>query len=490
MTGCDQRRGIFRRWIIPAFVLMALSSGRSGLDFGSPPPIQSDGYQYPPDFQFVEVPNPLAAVNPRCLEAALPFPKIGRFWREECYGGRVRRVTQPDGIRGRHEYSRFDPFNCNGTMIVLLTDSGDYAVYRTASCPFNQAANFVCLTNGIEDPRWDASDPDLLWGLSGFRIVRDWVSEGRREVVKDFSNDARIQPLLAGEPDLYRVTMFQEGEASHNRRFWALLLQGTKGDYRPRYLFCWDRQSDRVVGIRRLAQAESNIDWVGMSVKGNWVLVGGMHDNGGSFCGLTMANRELTRFHRLDYTTAHADVGLDSQGAEVVVMQNVQTDYIDMLPLDFSTLPILQPGGSYRGTHRVKLVRLFYSSSSPSGLQSGVHISGNVPGYCVVSTNIGAGVAERNWLDRAIVLVRLDASHPRAFYLSKIYTTTATYFEETHAAISSNGSRIVWAANWNRNVGQDDLFLLQFAMPPHWRGLTSAAIPRPGGISNAEANIP
>ena len=71
------------------------------------------------------------------------------------------------------------------------------------------------------------------------------------------------------------------------------------------------------------------------------MLIGGSFDNGGNLAGLTMANKELTQFHRLDYNTVHADVGFDSDGNEVVVMQNTQTDYIDLIPIDLNTAPIL-----------------------------------------------------------------------------------------------------------------------------------------------------
>lgn len=256
-----------------------------------------------------------------------------------------------------------------------------------------------------------------------------------------------------------------------DKRFWAFFLQGTNEDYRVRYIFTWDRQQDKVLGVYPIPSSEAEIDWVGMSPLGNWVLIGGDPWNGGNLTGLTMANKELTQFHRLDYATAHSDVGLDSNGNEVIVMQNARTDYIDLIPIDLNTQPILESGGSYENTNRTPIVRLFYSSESPYGLQSGVHISCNVPGYCVVSTYIEPGLQEQNWLDRTIILVRLDRQNPRAFYLAKVYGTYGTYWEETHATITNDGSKVVWASNWNRSVGEEKVFLMQLDMPPNWEEL-------------------
>jgi len=305
--------------------------------------------------------------------------------------------------------------------------------------------------------------------LQDFRIVTESIPTGEVTTVKDFAADPTVGPLITAQPDLYRITTKDEGEASADGRFWALLIQGANEDYRSRYIVSWDRQTDQVLGLYTLPVAKSNIDWVGMSPKGSWVLIGGDFDNGGNLAGLTLADRELTTFHRLDYATAHADVGLDRDGNEVIVMQNTMTDRVDLIPLDPATQPILDAGGGYAGTNRTPLVRLFYDAESPLGLHSGVHISCNVPGYCVISTNIAPDLAEQNWLDRSIILLELDRQRPRAFYLAKVYGTTGAYWEETQASITNDGTRVVWATNWNQNVGQEKVWVVELDMPAGWR---------------------
>lgn len=142
-----------------------------------------------------------------------------------------------------------------------------------------------------------------------------------------------------------------------------------------------------------------------------------------------------------------------------------------MIPINLETQPILENGGSYEGTNRIPLVRLFVSSESPLSLQSDVHISANFPGYCVVSTSIEQGLKEQNWLDRTITLVKLDPQKPRVFYLAKVYNTTKEYWEETHASITSDGRKVVWASNWDQSIGEEQMFLMQLTMPPEWTRL-------------------
>jgi hypothetical protein len=201
-----------------------------------------------------------------------------------------------------------------------------------------------------------------------------------------------------------------------------------------------------------------------------------MSGNQGNLAGLTMTTKNFSQFYRLDYTTSHADVGLDANGKEVVVMQNSNTDYIDLIPLDPSTKPIVEAGGSYQGTGHIPLMRLFYSSDSPDGLNSGVHISCNAPGYCFISTTIPKGATEQNWLDRSLVLARLDRNYPRVFYLAKLYNTISeeprVYWDETHGSITNDGSMLVWAENWGNHVGEAQIFMMQLIMPSNWRGLT------------------
>jgi hypothetical protein len=403
---------------------------------------------------FVEVPDPLSGDNPtyKLIPASVPAP--GESVTDSRFGTVQTRVVQTESLR--HEYSRFDPFNRDQSLVVLTYfPDGEWRVYRTQTIPYDRSENLVT-TLDLEDPRWDPNDADLIWGLREFRIVTVNVQTNQTTTVKDFAQDSTISPILAANPDLYRITMMNEGESSTDKRFWAFMLQGTSEDYRPRHIFTWDRQQDQVSGVYQLSAAESEIDWVGMSPLGNWVLIGGDSTNGGNLGpGLLMANRELTQFHQLAPSTAHSDVGLDSDGNEVIVMQNTQTDHIDLIPLEVGAAP-------------VPLVILFYDSESPIGFHGGIHISCNVPGYCVVSTEVEAGVPEQNWLDRTITLVRLDRSAPRVFYLAKVYGSTGAYWEETQATISNDGAKVVWATNWSQNVGQERVWVVQLDMPTGW----------------------
>ena len=426
----------------------------------------------PEDFAFVEVPDPLSGMNLPYSLVDTALPDLGESFFDIHFGTMITRTTEAHYIHGRHEYSRFDPFNVDQSMIILDPDAL-WNVYSTHTFPYNQPGNLIRTIN-IEEPRWDPNDENLIWGTDECTIKLVNVLTGQTTVIKDFSQDPMISPLV-NRGDVYRITMKDEGESSIDKRYWAFYIQGNEQvEYHQRYVFTWDKETDSILGLYEIPVNERKLDWVGMSPLGNWVLVGGDYDNGGNLAGLTMANKELTQFHRLDYTTAHSDVGLDIAGNEVIVMQNTRTDYIDLIPIDPQTQPILEAVGSYDNTNRTPLVRLFYSDESPYGLRSGVHISCNVPGYCVVSTYIEPGQPEQNWLDRTMVIVKLDVQNPQAYYLAKLLNTTGSYWEETHATITNDGSKIVWTSNWGNDVGHEHVFLMQLDMPSDWKELMTS----------------
>ena len=409
--------------------------------------------------RLVPVPDPLGADNPRYAASGSALPAVAQPLEDSQLGTTLARVTARPGVR--HEYSRFDPFNADRSMVILLDDG--FKVFKTEA-PYDRVASLVRSLD-LDEPRWDRAEPQLVTGISGFRIVTVNVVTGEETLVKDFSADGGVGPLLEREPDLYRVTCKDEGEPSSEGRWWALAIQGSDDDYRLRYLLCWDHDTDRVVGLRKLAPAESSIDWVGMSANGTWVIIGGDAENGSPLTGLTIADRGLGQFHRVDWATGHADVGVDVNGDEVIVMQNARTDYVDLIPLSLDTKPILESGGSYTGSGHIPLMRLNYDSESPFNLSSGVHVSCNAPGWALVSTTIEPGLPENNWLDRSLILVRLDPDDPRCYYVSKTYNTSGDYWEETHATLSNDGSTVVWAANFGIDVGSDHCYLVRLDLP-------------------------
>jgi hypothetical protein len=354
-------------------------------------------------------------------------------------------------------------------------------VYKTSPLPVDQSDNLVTAdTAHLGELRWDPEDPNLIWALDdeNFSIVRFNPVTGVRTVAKDFRTDPVLRPVINSLPDLWRITTRDEGEASMDMRFWGLMIQGgVQYDYNNVVIFTYDRLADKVLGYYQFSATQGDaVNWAGMSSLGTWVVMGGDVINGLGG-GITIADKEFKQFYLIANVIGHCDVGLDTQGKEVLVGQNSRTDYIDLIPLDPSTKPVFNLE-DYDNNNTIRLVRLFYASESPVGFHSGVHISCNYPGYAVISTYTANGVQEQNWLDRTVTLARLDLVKPRLFYLAKIYNTTGQYgdsrdyWEETHASITRDGSRVVWSENWGQYglaADQPRAYLMQLDLPPNWQ---------------------
>ena len=465
------------------------------------------------------VPDPLSGINPLHSQQPLSFPTAGTQFTEPSFGLGITRLTNDETEGSRHEYSRFDPYNKDQSRILLNNSGGTLDVYKTEAYPYNSTGNKLHSLS-VTEARWDRNDVNKIWGLSDSSIKTVNATTGATSVIKNFSTETTLTAKLGSD---FTISMKGEGESSYDNRHWAFVARSNAntGNFKGKeVLFTWDKDANQVLGTYELSTRErDNIDWVGMSPNGNYVLVGSIDYNNptnGQIIGLAMANKNFTnfssgpdngkKFHRLNYDTAHSDVGLDSEGKEVIVMQNTRTDFIDLIPIDPTTVSINDiplPGGTdaYANTNRTKLVRLNYDDSSSDGLKaSGVHISGNYDGYALISTTISPNVAEQNWLDRVILLVKLDQfdaenpETPLAGYISKIYNTTGTipnaldgnYWEETQGVITNDGAKVLWSANWDIDgtgnyygtVGpfsEQDNFLLE-------ADLTIASVPIPGAF--------
>src|SRR4030042_971096 len=73
------------------------------------------------DGQPIAVLNPLSGENPVYRQLSQPLPDVGKPFRGSRFGARITRVTRQPGLR--HEYARFEPFNTDQSMTLLLVPS-------------------------------------------------------------------------------------------------------------------------------------------------------------------------------------------------------------------------------------------------------------------------------------------------------------------------------------------------------------------------------
>lgn len=216
---------------------------------------------------------------------ALAEPAPRAAFRDPVFGRCVVRVTdrthdksEPGGLK--NEYSRVQSFNADETRLLAMSTQGGWYLYNAQTLqPLGQAPLRV-------DPRWSASDPNLIYFSDETRLMAYNLATQQTVVVYEFANDFPGQNLAA-------VWTRYEGSPSHDGRWWGLMAEN--GDWLTAALLVYDRNLQNGRGLLRII--------------------------------------------------GHSDMALDVQGREVLVYQDIDTDQIAMLDLASGAVTPLWPIG-------------------------------------------------------------------------------------------------------------------------------------------------
>lgn len=375
-------------------------------------------------------------------------------FRDSVFGTCVVRVTDrqsdlspDDSSRGaKNEYSRVQSFNADGTLIIVRSIEAHWYVFDTASLqPLGEIPIMV-------EPRWDAVDPSLVYYFDETRLMSYDLQTGDQRVIHDFTQDFTGQPLSA-------VWTRYEGSPSQDTRYWGLMVQDENWDTIA--LLVYDLQQDKVTA-RKMLPGKPSIDAVTISPSGNFFLA--YHDDycqhgelgdQEHLCGLMVYDRSLQNAHGLLRIVGHSDTAVDIDGRDVLIYQDIDTDYISMLDLATGKITELAP-----------------IDFSYSGL--GFHFSGRAfqhPGWALVSTYNGSHPQNRTWMDDVVFAIELK-DNPHIIRLAHTHSLydedmEQDYWAEPHASTNQDFTRIVFTSNWGR-TGTEEVDMYMIALPDGW----------------------
>jgi hypothetical protein len=129
----------------------------------------------------------------------LPEPAARVPFRDPTFGTCLVRVTDrtadlpsDDPSTGlKNEYSRVQSFNADGSRALVRSIEAYWYLYDTFS--FQSLGQLPLEV----EPRWNASDPDLLTYFEESRLMSYNVRSGQRSLVHDFATDFPSQSLAA-----------------------------------------------------------------------------------------------------------------------------------------------------------------------------------------------------------------------------------------------------------------------------------------------------
>jgi len=381
-----------------------------------------------------------------CHPARPVLPAKGVPFTDSLYGSTVVRISDKDvdlysGNGIQNEYAKADAWSCDGTYLILRGNDGVHCLYNAVT--YQLVRSLDPLSGGQElEPRWDLTDAGQFCYLAGPALMTYSVEAQVTDTIHDFR---------AEFPACAYISTGVEGDASRDRRYWCFMVSDSM--FSLLAVCVYDRTLGSVVGTK--TDFPDVVNFSTMDVSGNHAV-------------LCYDSRPMQAFHRdfshpVDFVAGaagHSDVALTADSQDVMVYQNVSTDFFAMTDLETGVeTPLL---------------------SIPFDINPdiGMHVSGNctdVPGWVLVSTygarNAPSG-SQHSWMDNLLFMLKLKES-PRVVKLAQTHCYTGEqprshYFAEAFASVNTAGTKVVYGSNWGIQQPDDYTDAYEVRLPTGW----------------------
>ena len=312
----------------------------------------------------------------------------------------------------RHFYSKRQPWNSDGTRLLLAHENTAYLLD-------GKSFKFLQAFTPWSDPVWSSTNPDILYGVASSPggLIEYHVSTKSYRVIQSF-------------PEWGATTIgVGEGNISDDNRYVALVgVTSTGVD-----VLVYDITNQRTVSRRAFPGPITlgrDIDWVGISPSGKYVVV---CLNGTTKAHDVYDSQTMAFLRRLTPgSVTHGDLGYDTAGNEVLVTQN--------------------------GSNAISSIRLADGVSrqemSATAMASNQHISCRNSarhGYCYVSTYSDVwGVTQ--FMYREIFALKLDGSSTverfSQSFAAALPVNDLQYDRQAQGVPSRDGSQVIFSSDW------------------------------------------
>jgi len=275
-----------------------------------------------------------------------------------------------------------------------------------------------------------------------YRLPSRRLQRARREVVRCFPEYESLD----------RERSYEELSNDGSR----IALVGNRSDGRQE-IFAYELSTDTK---RRPMVAETEIDWVGISPSGRYVIVlwaGGGVPRG---WGMEAFDLDMSYVGKVHTGTGHSDLIEDENGIEWAVVDNGNNAYL--LSSDHFIVKARIPDGVIIDGDEVDRERTLASGATVPLLrlawEIGTHVSCRNhlrPAWCVITTE--GGPSPRAPLQDEILLLHLDSHEaaPKVERLAHHRSLMTTYWETPFATSRQDGAEILFATNWKGQTGID-----------------------------------
>jgi len=361
---------------------------------------------------------------------------------------RVQDIAPDDKSKGmKNEYSRIESFNADGNRILVRGTAATWYLYDAQTL-----AKIAQIPIGM-DPRWDPFNPDLIYYVDGPILTSYNTRTQEKKVIHDFNPDFPNEKLTF-------VWTRYEGGPSRDGRYWGLMVEDE--NYHTIAILTYDKQTDKIIARRDMKGiSNADADSVIISPLGTYVVVQNDYCERGTMgtydkpCGLMVYDRDLQHVRGLLRIIGHSDFAFDTEGREVIIYQDIDTDYISMVDLGTGNITSLEP--------------IDFSHTA-----IGLHFSGlafDRPGWALVSTHNGGHLTAFTWMDDDIFAIELKPQG-RIVRLAHTHSLVSPgvekdYWAEPQASVNRAFTRILFTTNWGRS-GTEEVEMYMIELPKDW----------------------
>ncbi len=327
----------------------------------------------------------------------------------------------------RHHYSKDQPWNADQTLIRIdRNQSSPNPIYLDG-----QTYQVLFSKSSPGEDRWHPQNPDVRIYVRDNEIGLWNIHTDNITVIKSFKDYTNLKfgPY--------------EGNCSYDGRWIAPLATRSDG---KKVTFAYDMEAKKK--YPDIVLDGYDIDWVSISALGNYIVVNatinGKRDNTVVF---DIYGKQMGSIWSEYGRPSHYDLTVDQNGDEVAV------------------------GVSKSAPDEGRVIKRRLSDGAVTVLTKGGYASHtsarnyNRPGWVYVSFQY-RGDKWPPYLDE-IVAVKLDGSM-KVERLVHMHTILNGYYTEAHAVPSPDGSRVMWASNWDNANGPVNSYVVD------WRPVISA----------------
>jgi hypothetical protein len=365
---------------------------------------------------------------------SIPLPEYLKPFTDPSSGSTIVRIADRSAFGSdlpelRHMYAKNQPWNANESYVILnskypaaLLDGRTYRFVRWVRQPSQSV--------------WSNLNPSLMYGMVADtnQFVKMEINNGDKYTVLHQFNEYDTINFGAGE-----------GNLSTNDRYAALFgLKAGKVD-----LLVYDLIDNRVVSNKTqpigttVGNGSATIDNISMSQSGKYVIVQYQQPGNGKDRGIKLFDRSLKFLRQLSSGGgSHFDSCIDSKGAESIVVQENDSSAIVSVRYSDGKKTTLLPA---------------------SKLNYDIHVScRNLrrPGWAYISDFTGNPVVVKANYDRAFA-VKLDGSGTIQQFARLNHSLNAAYEHQPHAVPNRNGTKVLFASDWNDRSGPVYTYIAQ-----------------------------